>query len=128
MHLASEKPPLQVVFCHCGDCKRWTGAPAPAFAAFKDDASLWSPDMGAGVETNAGIRRWNCPSCASPIAATFHYIPGQIYVPLGVIDQGADLPAEFHCHGEHEWSSLCIKDGTPRHTGTASDTLNEAGQ
>lgn len=122
--LRSEKPPLTVAFCHCSDCKRWTGAPAPGFAAFSNDALGMSPDLGEGVVTKSGIERWNCPKCGSPIAARFDYIPDQTYVPLGLIDQADALPAQIHCHAEQRLRWLHIEDSAARQTGSARAALN----
>ena len=80
---------LTVAACHCGDCRRWTGAPLPAFAAFPTDAV--PADFGRPYVATSGAVRRNCPHCGSPMAAEFPYLPGQTYVPVGVIAEAADL-------------------------------------
>ena len=120
---SSTRPPITVAFCHCKDCRRWTGSPAPAFAAFAPDAIKANPALGTPVVTNPGVARWNCTKCCSPLAATFDYIPDQIYVPLGLIDQADQLPAEIHCHSQQQLDWLHIEDEAIRGTGTARDEL-----
>jgi len=114
---------LTVAFCHCNDCQRWTGSPAPAFAAFDPADLTVEPALGSPVITNAGVERWNCAQCSSPLAATFDYIPNQLYVPLGLIDQADELPAEIHCFSEKQLPWLHIEDDAIRGTGTARENL-----
>ena len=38
-----------------------------------------------------GVSRWFCRSCGSPLAAQFDYLPGHIYVPIGILDQADRL-------------------------------------
>ncbi len=115
-----------MAFCHCSDCKRWTGSPAPAFAAFENNALSFTPERAAPVVTNTGVARWNCIKCGSPIAATFDYLPDQTYVPLGLIDQADSLPAQVHCHAEQRLPWLHIDDDIERLNGSARETLRKA--
>ncbi|WP_132858688.1 GFA family protein [Shimia isoporae] len=119
-------PPTTVAYCHCSDCRRWTGAPLPAFAAFGATDLTVSPEQDAGVSHSEGVTRWNCHSCGSPLMARFEYLPDQVYVPLGLLDQAADLPPALHCHSEAAYPWLHVDDDIPRITGTARDTLNNA--
>ena len=121
LHL--DTPPLTVAYCHCGDCKRWTGAPLPAFAAFPETALTATPALPTSFSTIKGVERWVCPTCGSPLAATFGYLPGQIYVPLGVLDQAAELAPALHCHAEAALPWLKMNDTAPRITGSARQSL-----
>lgn len=116
--------PLEVAFCHCTDCRRWTSSPAPAFAAFT--AVEASETLGEGRSFAPGVRRWICPDCGSAMMAQFDYLPGQTYVPLGVIDQAEALVPEVHCHADKRLSWLHIDDGKKRISGTARAHLNAA--
>ncbi|MGH1577258.1 GFA family protein [Planktotalea sp.] len=120
----SNRSPETVAFCHCGDCKRWTGSPAPAFAAFEEGALTFTPALSAAISINSGVDRWNCPKCGSPLAARFDYLPDQIYIPLGLLDQADALPARLHCHAEKSLAWLHISDDLPRSVGTARAELN----
>ncbi|WP_299353893.1 GFA family protein [uncultured Shimia sp.] len=124
--LRSEHPPRTVAYCHCSDCKRWTGAPVAAFAAFLADDLHFCPDQGAGRSHAAGVTRWNCKSCGSPLQAAFDYLPDQVYVPLGLIDQADDLPPQLHCHSNSCYSWLSISDEADRAAKSGRSQLNEA--
>ena len=126
MTLTCAAPPLTVAYCHCADCRRWTGAPVAAFAAFDSGALDAEPTLGAPVVHNPGVERWNCAACGSPLAARFDYLPGQVYVPLGLIDQIDDTPPALHCHSDNMVPWLNIHDGVPRESGSGRTALNGA--
>ncbi|WP_415404188.1 GFA family protein [Tateyamaria sp. SN3-11] len=115
--------PHTVAYCHCRDCRRWTGAPVAAFVAF-DRAAL--PDLGAPQVHGPGVERWNCPGCGSPLAAWFPYLPDQVYVPIGVMDQADVLPPALHSHADSALPWLHIDDTAPRESGSARDALSES--
>ena len=117
---------MTVAYCHCGDCKRWTGAPSPAFAAFAEGTLTATPPLGAAQRFAAGVERWRCKACGSPLAARFDYLPGQVYVPLGVLDQAADMPPVVHCHADQALPWLHDNDGLPREAASGRETLNAA--
>lgn len=118
--------PLTTAYCHCGDCKRWTGAPLPAFAAVKADAITVAPDPGEGKSFAEGVRRWTCPDCGSPLMATFDYLPGQVYIPLGVLDQADQFAPSIHCHHDAKLSWLHLEDDLPREGASGRAALSQS--
>jgi len=98
----------------------------PAFVALAFDAL--DGLVGDGKSVNSGVRRWNCEVCGSPMAATFDYIPGQVYVPLGVVDQAEDLSPDIHCHFDSALSWLHLEDGLPREGASARAALRATGE
>ena len=110
--LTLDKPPATVAYCHCEDCRRWTGAPVAAFAAFdRVDVIDQLPEPYRAVPQ---VERWTCPICHAPLAAAFDYLPHQIYVPLGIMDQAHALPPASHSHADSALTWLHIKDDLPR--------------
>ncbi|MEM1297763.1 MAG: GFA family protein [Pseudomonadota bacterium] len=118
--------PETVTYCHCADCRRVTGAPVAAFVAFPVAGVAVSPDPGE-VSAVVGVSRRFCRICGSPLTATFDYLPGQIYVPLGVLDNPEAFPPEMHAHAERCLPWLKIDYALPRSEGSARDDLNAAG-
>jgi len=55
--------------------------------------------------------------------ARFDYLPGQFYVPIGVLDNADDLSPDMHCHAGNALPWLHIADGLPRHLSSARDAL-----
>lgn len=58
--------------------------------------------------------------------ARFDYLPDQVYVPLGVLDQAEKLPPRLHCHAGSCFSWLKIEDGLERAERSGRAKLNEA--
>ena len=116
--------PDTVAYCHCSDCRRVTAAPLPAFAAFAEGAVTITPDLAPAKEVTQGVVRHFCPDCGSQLTARFDYLPGQVYVPLGILDQADDLPPEVHCHNDSALSWLHVQDTAERIDGTARATLS----
>ena len=125
--LSADAAPLTVALCHCTDCRRWTGAPVAAFAALAENLVRLAPDPGPGLSVAEGVRRWTCPRCGSPLMATFDYLPGQVYVPLGILDQAAALVPAVHGHADAALPWLHIADDLPREGGSARATLTGEG-
>ncbi|MBW4709647.1 GFA family protein [Roseobacter sp. YSTF-M11] len=121
--LRSSAAPHVVAYCHCTDCKRVTGAPVAAFAAFCEADLIITPDPGPPVSHHPGVVRWFCTACGSPLAAQYDYLPGQVYVPIGLLDQAADLEPSLHSHAENRVPWLHIDDDLPRQTGSGRDIL-----
>jgi hypothetical protein len=124
MRLSFSAAPRTVAYCHCADCRRWTGGAVGTFAAF-DDSAL-EGELGPGFSCHPGVERWNCRACGSPLAARFDYLPGQVYVPLGILDQAAGLAPQIHCHAESRLPWLHIQDGLERAAGSGRDALNKS--
>ncbi len=123
-HVTLRAPqPQTVAYCHCLDCKRWTGAPLTAFAAFS--TVTLSQDIPEKTYAS-GVQRRNCPECGSPLTARFDYLPDQTYVPMGVLDQAADYPPDMHCFGGRQLPWLHLNDDLPRESGTGQDRLKTA--
>ncbi|MCV3272230.1 GFA family protein [Roseobacter sinensis] len=121
--LSADSAPEVVSYCHCSDCRRVSGAPVAAFAGFRDGAVRFDPDPGPPVSHAPGVMRWFCRSCGSPLAATYDYLPGQVYVPLGLIDQAAALPPSLHSHAESRLPWLHLDDDLPQQAQSARDAL-----
>ena len=85
--LQAKALPSAVAYCHCADCRRATGAPVAAFAAFDEGDVIFSPNEGREISVNAGVTRSFCEGCGSPLAGRFDYLPGMVYVALGLLDQ-----------------------------------------
>ena len=122
----SADAPQIVAYCHCSDCRRVTGAAVAAFAAFDRAGLTLSEAVGDPVEHSPGVLRWFCRACGSPLAAVFPYLPDQIYVPVGVLDQADGLTPSVHCHATSALPWVALHDNLPREVDSARDRLNAA--
>ena len=95
------------------------------FVAVPGASLTITPDPGP-VSAVPGVDRWFCRSCGSPLAARFEYLPDQIYLPVGILDQAADLAPGLHCHDDSRLPWLELADHLPRHASSGRKALNEA--
>jgi len=86
---------------------------------------VFEPALGAPLFDKGGVRRWNCPNCGSPLMASFNYLPDQVYIPLGLIDQADSQPPQIHCHEGERFSWLDIRDDISRSHGSGRVMLND---
>ena len=100
-----------------------TGAPVATFAAFGLDDLTFDPPLDDGVSVNPGVTRWFCRACGSPLAGQYDYLPGQIYVSLGLIDQADALAPDRHSHAANALPWLHIADDLPRDAASRRDAL-----
>jgi hypothetical protein len=110
---ATQKP-LAVAYCHCIDCRRATGAPVAAFAAFDEAAVTFTPNDGHKASATPGVERTFCPGCGSPLAGRYDYLPGQVYVAVSLLDQANELAPQLHAHEGQRLTWLHIDDGLER--------------
>jgi len=115
--------PLTVAYCHCDDCRRACGAPVAAFAAFESSAVTFNPDEGKVASAQPGAYRSFCKSCGSPLASRYDYLPGQIYVSVGIIDQANELEPQLHAHHGRRLSWFDTNDNLDRFEQSSRDCL-----
>jgi len=121
-HVTAAAPPQAVTYCHCSDCKRVTGSPLPAFAGFARNQITLTPNH-APVSHASGVARWFCPACGSPLLASFDYLPDQVYVPLGIMNDLDALAPRLHCHTSSKASWLHLADDLPHESASGRDQL-----
>jgi len=122
----STQEPQAVAYCHCDSCRRSTGGPVAAFAALDEKAVTFSPNEGRKVALKPGVARTFCADCGSSLTGRYDYLPGQVYVALGVIDQANDLAPQIHCHDSERLSWLHIDDDLEREAASARSKINDA--
>lgn len=116
--------PETVAFCHCNDCHPMCCAPIAAFAAFASETVFFMPSLGAGFQMNAGVQRWFCHTCGSQLAATFGYLPKNMYIPVDVLDFAPDLVPLMHSHMDSALAWIDIADTLPRHAQSARSDMS----
>jgi hypothetical protein len=126
MTIRATQAPQEIVYCHCSDCRRVTGAPVAAFAAFDEAAVTVSPDEGRSVAPNPGVVRSFCPVCGSPLTGRYAYLPGQVYIAIGILDQANDLAPHLHAHESQRLTWLHIDDDLERFAMTSRSRLAPA--
>lgn len=116
--------PKAVTYCHCNDCRRITGAPVAAFAAFDEATIAITPSEGRQVSRVPGVKRTFCATCGSGLTGRYDYLPGTVYVAIGLFDQADLVAPQMHAHVANQLCWLDIQDDLDRHTGSARSQLN----
>ena len=127
VHVTARSQPLTGAYCHCSDCRRLSGAPVSAFAAFAPEQLDWSPALQEGVSHSEGVRRWFCQACGTQLAAHYAYLPDQVYLPIGLFEDAATLVPESHSHAGSRLPWLHLSDDLPRAEASNRDRWTEAG-
>lgn len=106
----SEKPDY-ASYCHCGMCRKATGAP---FAGFVEAAGhiAWDPEPPAEFASSPGILRRFCRICGS--ALTFE-TDDIVFVTLGSLDKPEDVRVQCHTYTEFRLPDILISDDLPSH-------------
>lgn len=113
---------LTSAYCHCADCRRVTGAPVTAFAAVAEGTVALTGPVKT-ITATQGVSREFCGDCGSPLSARFDYLPGHVYLPVGVMDDGEALAPRLHSHDSSRLSWLHIADDLPREEGSSRGVL-----
>ena len=104
-----------VVYCHCRDCRRSSGAPFSLFAGYRTEQVELPGGRPKGYESSPGVLRSFCGTCGTPISFEDERLPGETYLPVGIFDDPEAFEPE-----EHEWWArrprwFDVRDGLPRH-------------
>lgn len=93
---AAEGDPVYNALCHCGDCRRWSGAPMAGWIAFPADKVAVT---GTPVVYNSSEhgRREFCGTCGTGLFyRNANMLPGLVDIPSGTLDDPADNPPALH--------------------------------
>ena len=123
--IATEEPQT-VAYCHCDSCRRATGGAVAAFAALDENVVSFSPNEGRKVSISPGVTRTFCAECGSSLTGRYDYLPGQVYISIGIIDQATDLAPKIHSHDSERLPWLHIDDDLERVSATARSMINDA--
>jgi hypothetical protein len=110
--------PHHVSYCHCGDCRKATGAPVSAFVGFMaGDVSL-TGDMLRSYD-NGPVTRSFCGACGTPIAYADERIGDRLYFMLGAMDAPENYKPTLHAYVGEQLPYVHMTDGLPRHPRTS---------
>src|SRR3712207_2916337 len=82
---ASEDP-TGVVYCHCQDCRKSSGAPVSLFVGYHTGQVEWLQGEPRVYESSPGVYRSFCGRCGAPISFEEERLPGETYLPVGIFE------------------------------------------
>ena len=104
--------PVDMGYCHCGACRKYTGMPVNAFTLWKADnvrVTKGKESLGK-FKSSEMSERCYCAKCGGNVFVD-HATLGLIDVPAGVLP---DLPFKATVHLNYEETVLPMKDGLPK--------------
>ena len=109
--------PLRVNYCHCGQCRRHSGAPVAAFATFRAADVEWIGASPRLFRSSAEAQRGFCPDCGTSLSWQGDAGGGEALVDLGV---GCFDDASSFSPADHLWTGRAlpwfhVADALPRH-------------
>lgn len=114
-------PPKWVAHCHCGDCRRVTGAPYVTYVGLLRDQVAWSGTTPHRYNSSPGVTRSCCGSCGTPLSYEGVRWPGEIHILAGALDDPAALKPQAHVYVGQKLPWVQLSDGLPRFRTVASE-------
>lgn len=105
-----EGAPIWTAFCHCGSCRRATGAPVSAYVGYDRKAVAWTLGRPKFVATSSGVRRGFCADCGSPLTYEGERWPNEIHIHIGSLDHPERVEPTGHAFASERPPWLRLKD------------------
>lgn len=104
--------PHHVSYCHCGDCRRASGAPVSAFVGFKSVDVAFSGAEPSRFSTGM-VTRTFCGTCGSPLTYTDARLQDDLYFVIGAMDEPQSYTPTVHAYVSEKLPYLPTDDGLP---------------
>ncbi len=114
VRIRAEGEPLTVPYCHCSDCRRWSGAPVSLFVGYPAERVELVRGEPRAYESSPGVTRSFCGECGASLFYEDERLSGDIYVAIGVFDEPERFRPEAHSWTSQRLSWLEIEDSLPR--------------
>ena len=100
--------PKWTIWCHCQSCRKHSGAPAAAFAAFDEtDVEVTSGEI-TKFASSPGTRRGFCSMCGSTLTCEGDRTPGELHFHIGAFDRPEALPPMAEVFPEERLPWVCV--------------------
>ncbi len=106
--------PVNVRICHCGLCRRATGAPFYARAMFPRAAVSITGETGA-FSSSPDLRRRFCTHCGTSLFAERLSRSDMLSVTLGSLDEPGRIAPTMHIFTSDKVPWISLDDGLPQH-------------
>lgn len=92
-----EGEPQHIALCHCADCRKASGAPMVAWAAYATDEFALTAGSPTAYNSSGTAMRHFCPTCGSGIWYTNEaFLPGLVDIQVATLDDPDALKPQAH--------------------------------
>lgn len=98
--------PDHVVHCHCGMCRRWSGAAFVTFARFPRSSVRFERGEPTAYRSSARVVRGHCAACGGSLTFAYDNEPGHVWLTAGSFDRAGELKptGEFMAEERLGWA------------------------
>jgi hypothetical protein len=114
--------PSRVVNCHCGMCRRSSGAAFMTFVHFPASAFAWIGAEPTRYRSSADAERGFCAVCGSTLSMHEAVLTDRVQVSLGSLDRPDLVRPDDHVWTRSQLPWLEVVDDLPRYA-TSSDAV-----
>lgn len=120
------QPPRIVSHCHCGLCRRASGAPFVTWVTVRRDHFILSGEP-VWYASSAWGRRGFCPECGTHVLSGSTDYPRYYDVTAGSLDDPNQVSPDRHVFADYKVDWISLADDLPRHgeSGHGSKPPNE---
>ncbi|HET6632135.1 MAG TPA: GFA family protein [Rhodanobacteraceae bacterium] len=108
----ADAEPINPHYCHCGSCRRASGAPVVGWANFPESEFRWTHGAPRLRASSSVMRRGFCAECGSQLCCVED--DGYVCVTIASLDDPAAVAPRYHIHVQHALPWLRIDDDLPR--------------
>ena len=109
--------PRDVTHCHCGICRRTTGAPFVTWATFPAPAFTFTAGTPAEFRATPRALRQLCAACGTALTFRETARPNAVDVTVGSMDRADAVVPTAHIWTARQLAWVCLGDDLPRHAG-----------
>ena len=110
----SAEPPQWAAHCHCGMCRKVSGAAFISFVQFPVESVEWTHEQPAQFESSNDVIRRFCPKCGGTL--TFE-ADGLLFISLGSLDEPEKVQIECHVYTKSRIPWMKLADDLPDYSG-----------
>lgn len=118
----SAADPVRAVHCHCGMCRKFSGAAFLTHVHFPVAGFEWLGDKPTIYRSSEWGGRGYCPTCGSSVTMHEDVLADRVQVTLGSLDKPDDAQADDHVWFKEHVTWLRIDDDLQRFE-TSSDAV-----
>jgi len=119
--------PMRVVNCHCGVCRKVSGAAFLTFVHFPLASFAWTTGEPTRYRSSADAERGFCAHCGSTLSMHEAVLDDRVQVTVGSLDEPGAVRPDDHVWTASQLGWLQLADALPRFAGSSSAVPSRAG-